>query len=340
MFDALLYGRLEMAPDGWWNLESVKTAFGRLFRQKIEHVLSLPPRDVQKDGDGAIICGGGGRYAIGTYVTAKMIRHFAPDLPIEVWHLAGEEDDRLAFALSRLDAKMVCGNQFLWNGKRVLDGWSLKCHAVLNSRFRNIAYFDADSYPVAPLGPLFDYLSSNTSGAMFFLDGVNGVDDFTTAHRNALGLDVEPEAAWESGQFFVDSIRAEKPLLLANWLNEYSIYVFRHVYGDKETFHAGFLALKFPVWLSSRPRTVEGAGFVHFGPDGQPIVVHRISDKFRRPGERFYSGQIYSYVKVNHFLPGENLAFQAYEEALDLLGKTESPGIRRDVVVPVGARFH
>ena len=55
------------------------------------------------------------------------------------------------------------------------------------------------------------------------------------------------EPAWESGQFIPDKARHWKPLALADWLNDYSDYLYRHIYGDKDNYHRAWRKLSHDV---------------------------------------------------------------------------------------------
>jgi hypothetical protein len=85
---------------------------------------------------------------------------------------------------------------------------------------------------------------------------------------------------FESGQIVLDKQRCWEPLRLCLWYNEQSDFFYRHIYGDKETFHLAFRKLRCSYAMPGRPiQTITGTMCQHdFA--GNRIFQHRNMDKW------------------------------------------------------------
>lgn len=92
----------------------------------------------------------------------------------------------------------------------------------------------------------------------------------------------EPE--FESGQVVVDKARCWEALQLALHDNEHSDFSFRHVHGDKETFHLGFLRAGQPFAMPARGIHSLPATMCQHDFRGRRLFQHRNLDKWRLDG--------------------------------------------------------
>jgi len=143
---------------------------------------------------------------------------------------------------------------------RVSGGWPLKPYAIINSRFAEVLLLDADNVPVRNPESLFDHPWFERDGAMLWPD-LGRLPPAAPAWRLFdVGCHDEPEV--ESGQVLVDKRRCWAPMLLCMWYNENHAVFYKHVHGDKETFHFAFHRLGAPHaliphrWRSSRARSI------------------------------------------------------------------------------------
>jgi hypothetical protein len=69
----------------------------------------------------------------------------------------------------------------------------------------------------------------------------------------SFGLQMPHELEFETGQIVLGKERCWRALCLSLWINENSDFFYRHLYGDKETFHLAFRKLKTAYSLVQTP---------------------------------------------------------------------------------------
>lgn len=324
---------------GWYNIAE---AFRRLMR---ETVLTPPPMPTWEHERGIVITGGGWRFFPGIYVTVRMIRHLGCNLPIQVWYLGdrGEFDPRMKAALDPWGVGWRCAQSFarerglkrFWHSQYA--GWQLKAFAAAYSPFRTTVSLDADCYPVRRLDDFLNHPEFQRVGAAFWPDQWTGANFKVTGQKDGklepgqwerFGVPYHDEAAWESGQFVVDKSRHWRPLALADLMNHHCDYVYRHIYGDKDTFHLAWRRCSHEVCVPvARPR-FDQVAFLQGGFDQETLFLHRTRDKFRWAGEEIDGLQVHTgymtrqYDHVNRFVPHfpyEQLCHDFCREALDVI---------------------
>jgi len=233
-------------------------------------------------GRGVVLAGGGERFFAALYVTVRALRHVGCRLPAQVWYLGRHDEmpaDRRAllapYGVDFVDADEVRRT----HPARGLDGWELKVFAALHSPFEELLFLDADCYPCRDPEFLFDLADYRARGAIFWPD--------TMPHDHRLKwaaygvADPKRPGSAESGQFVLDKRRCWRALNLAWFYNDHSDYYYRYGYGDKHTFEVAWARCG-PPFVMWRPQAVwERVAYVHPGPDGVPLFVHRCADKFR-----------------------------------------------------------
>jgi hypothetical protein len=161
---------------------------------------------------------------------------------------------------------------------RTLNGWELKPYAMINSRFREVLLLDADNVPVRDPAYLFDAPQYRACGAVFWPDyGQVARED---AAWEICGVEYRDEPAFESGQILIDKAQCWHPLQVTMYLNEHSDYYYRHLYGDKDTFHMAWRRLGRPYAMPSRRiKTLDGTMCQHDF-DGRRVFQHRNTKKW------------------------------------------------------------
>lgn len=191
-------------------------------------------------GRGIVICGGGMKLYTCAWVCINMIRHFGCKLPIELWHLGQREMSQVQKQLiEKLGVKTVDAHEVRkTHPVRILNGWELKPYAIINSAFEEVMLLDADNVVVRNPEYLFDAAPYQARRAAFW-------PDFGRLGRmrkiwDICGVPYEDEPEFESGQILVDKNACWKPLAITMHLNEHSDFFYKHIHGDKETFHMGW----------------------------------------------------------------------------------------------------
>lgn len=250
-------------------------------RLAAEFIGRIPPYPTRRyEGRGIVICAGGVRYFTCAWICIRMLRRVGCTLPIELWHLGREEIDRAMEDLLR-PFGVRCVNALSRLARSPMRnplGWELKAYALLHSRFQEVLFLDADNVPVRDPSFLFDTREFRATGALFWpdygrLSPRRKIWEFCdVAYRN------EPE--FESGQMVIDKARCWRPLNLAWWYNDHSEFFFRHVHGDKETFHMAWRRVDAPYSMTAHPvLSLQGTMCQHDF-EGKLLFQHRNTPKW------------------------------------------------------------
>ncbi|HEV8325050.1 MAG TPA: hypothetical protein VG389_25775 [Myxococcota bacterium] len=246
----------------------------------IERIPPCPPFE----GTGVVIPGGG-RYFPSAWVCLNMLRRAGCTLPIQVWHLGPDEMTptmrRLAEerGASCVDAHAVRAEHPV----RRLGGWELKAYAILRTGFRHVLLLDADNVPLVDPTFLFRGRQYAETGAIFWPDFTRFAPDHAIWRLTGVAWRDEPE--FESGQICVDKERCWRAMSLALWMNEHSDFWYRHIYGDKDTFHLAFRKLGSPYAMpAAAPVHLDRATIAQADFAGDVIFHHRHGDKWRLDG--------------------------------------------------------
>lgn len=268
--------------------ESFRTAFGAA-RDEVRGLKlatdGLRPR-------GIIIPAGGARLFTCAWVAVRMLRDFLKtSLPIQIWHIGEREMSPAMIALmaeqqvETVDALALMGQE---QGEVDLGGFELKSFALLNCAFREVVLLDADNVPLIDPQDLFAQPAFRESGAMFWPDLVS----LSASSRiwDLCGIAYRPMPSFESGQLAVDRERHFPALALSWFLNRNARLVYRHIYGDKDSFLMAWLALDAAFHLITHPaRRLHGCLCQHH-PDGRRMFQHRNQRKWMLHGENPATG--------------------------------------------------
>ena len=127
-------------------------------------------------------------------------------------------------------------------------------------------------------------------------------------------MEYRDEPEFESGQIVIDKQRSWTALCLTMWMNEYSDYWYRHIYGDKETFHFAWRRLNQPYAMPGHPIHHIPSTFCQHDFDGRRVFQHRNHAKWS--------------LASNPQIPG----FQFEEDCLNFLTKLK---LHQEVTVGV-----
>lgn len=245
-----------------------------------QFIARLPASPGGFKGRGIVICGGGARYFTNAWVGIHRLRALGCRLPIQLWYLGRAELDR---PMRQLMAPLgvECVDALARRRQppvRRLGGWPLKPYAILSSTFREVLLLDADNVPVRNPEYLFESAAYRKTGAIFWPD--YGQLEKTGVIWRSCGLERPATPEFESGQILVDKARCWAALRLSLWFNEHSDFYYRHLHGDKETFHLAFCKLKQPFTLVPHPlRGLPGTMCQH-DLAGRRLFQHRNTDKW------------------------------------------------------------
>ncbi|TXI10636.1 MAG: FkbM family methyltransferase [Rhizobium sp.] len=243
--------------------------------------LSTPIAIDQGQGRGIVIPGGGA-YLQAAWVTIRMIRHFGCDLPIELWLLPWETvDDATEFLLGlhgveiRTATPGYCQdfrfNSPYWGRSIWLAGWQLKVQAVLQSRFREVVFLDADCYPVTA-----NWLHDLTAQPGTFVGDIIESDHLLT-EAACHWLNVSRGTPVDSGAFFVDKSDTAWCEIVAalNGLRQVR-RTYNRFWGDKDTWWIAHALAGVDFTVLPRGRLIPPMqGIRH-----QNGLLHRTGDKF------------------------------------------------------------
>jgi len=238
-----------------------------------------------------------------------MLRHLGCQLPIELWHLrASEGDARISDVLAKLDVRCVnAADVRRHHPARYLGGWELKPYAILRSEFEQVLYLDADNVPVRDPSYMFDARAFADAGAVFWPDYGRLAADASI--WRICGVRYRDEPAFESGQLLVDKRKCWRPLQLTVHMNEHSDFYYRHVHGDKDTFHLAWRMLDQSYAMVPHPIESLYGTMCQHDFDGRRLFQHRNLPKWRVNGDN---------ARVNGFA-FENECLEYLEELAALL---------------------
>ena len=248
-------------------------------------VENLPPFPAEHfAGRGIVICGGGPKYFPCLWVCIRMLRQLGCTLPIEVWHLGPREMSvEMAALLAPYDVACIDGRQVrLTHPVRLLQGWEMKAFSLLHTRFAEVLLLDADNVPVLDPTFLFDDPAYREKGAVFWPDFGRLAPE--RAIWRITGIPYRDEPEFESGQILVDKTRCWSALALAMHFNEYSDFYYRHVHGDKETFHLAWRKLGLDYAMPDRGLYALTGTMCQHDLQGRRLFQHRNTDKWRLDG--------------------------------------------------------
>jgi hypothetical protein len=201
---------------------------------------------------------------------------------------------------------------------RRLDGWELKIFATLHSRFEELLFLDADCYPCRHPEFLFEEKAYKKAGAIFWPDCMTNDSRLKWA---AFGVaDPKRIGSIESGQYVLNKRLSWTALNLAWFYNDHSDYYYRYCYGDKHTLEVAWHRVGQRYVKFTPTARMEPAGYLHVGPDHEPLFIHRCTDKFRLNSQEYPTPQRAGLPGFDASLPLEVECWSWLRELGDAIG--------------------
>lgn len=249
------------------------------------YIKSIKPYPNNFVGKGVVICAGGVRLFTSAWVCINMLRYLGCTLPIELWFLGEEEvDSDMSDLLKPLGVACINALEVRKsNPVRTLGGWELKAYALLNSKFNEVLLLDCDNVPTKNPEFLFETDEYKHTGAIFWPD--IGRLKVNRSIWKLCGIPYRNEPEFESGQILVHKEKCWRSLSLSMWYNEHSDFYYRHIHGDKETFHLAFRKLKQRYTMISFPVLLKSGVMYQHDLKGNVIFQHRNGPKWNYYGD-------------------------------------------------------
>lgn len=278
---AFAQGRPDGLPPDWPLHPLVHEAHQLLARGVLQ---AIPPRPQTHAGRGIVICAGGHRLFTNAWVCVRMLRELGCQLPVQFWHLgASEMDERMRAIVHELHVECVDAETIAEKHPvRILNGWEVKPYAILHSPFREVILLDADNVPLYDPAFLLETPEFAEHGAIFW-------PDFGRLGRERpiwkiCEVDYRDEPEFETGQIVIDKHRCWEALQLTMHYNAHSDFYFRHIHGDKDTFHLAFRRAGNSYAMPSRGIHPLDCTMCQHDFQGRRIFQHRNLDKWRLDG--------------------------------------------------------
>lgn len=308
--------------DKWHEWENVKQAHRDAATLAIEQTPEYEP----VEQDRGIVVVGGGRYFVSAYVTIRVLREVGCTLPIELWHLNGEITPEMDAILRPLgvtfrnaDSPDEVSFRFLSHWWR---GWQLKAYALRYCSFREVLLLDADSYPVRNPEFLFDWRQYRERGAIFWPDLAKHADMVPQHAFEVFGCDPFPGLPTESGQIMLNRELCWRELNLALHYNAHADFVYKIIYGDKDTYPVAWSRLGRKHARMFPMVRFDTVALLQADDKGQTLFVHRVHDKFRLPRVTFNgTPQDETDNRFHPQFPMESFCFSALADVRKLLRK-------------------
>jgi hypothetical protein len=188
--------------------------------------------------------------------------------------------DEMRALVQPLDVRCVDGYEVRRSHPaRILNGWELKPYAIIHSRFREVLLLDADNVVVVDPTYLFEDAEYKQTGSLFWSDRGRLGRDRKIWQLTGVPFIDEPE--FETAQILVDKVKCWRELQLTMWFNEYSDFWYRHVHGDKETFHFAWRRMSSPYAMPGRPLHSLHHTLCHHDLSGKRVFQHRGGAKWK-----------------------------------------------------------
>lgn len=281
-------------PQGWRDWPNVIEYHRNLLARKLAtaKAMSLP---YHHEKSRAILIPAGGRcqiydksapqfYFWGAFAAAWTLRHHGCALPIEFWFLPGEMEE---IPHCELFAKQVAATCHVvdTSNMRCVHGWQIKINAILQTKHTQVLHLDADNIVTKDPTYLFDCQEFRDHEALFWVDNPN-VNDFhgrIIEHQwKRVGLNrTDRISDIETGQMLIDKDRAAKALAIIKHFADRADYWEGYNggepgvwYGDKTSFHMGFILTGTLHHNQKWNRWDAGGFYAHTDPQGNVLFQH------------------------------------------------------------------
>lgn len=231
-------------------------------------------------GQGVVICAGGYKYFTCAWILISMLRKQGCILPIELWYSDGELSGDMIVRLGDLGVECRNLSDFADSAK----GFIVKPLAILNSKFEEILFLDADNIAVRDPSYLFENENYRKTGTIFW------PDYWKTPRKNPIweiiGRSYSDNHEQESGQILINKKKCWKELNLCLFFNENATIYYNLLYGDKDTFRFAWMALNtefFMIetelascgYIDPADKSFNGITMVQYDAHGKVLFMHR-----------------------------------------------------------------
>lgn len=324
------YNNPKPQEEGWPSEEMTKKAHQIALDS---FILSLDDYPKEKYSGRGIVIVGGGKYWDSIWVTVNMIRYVGCKLPIQIWYLGkNEENPQIQSLVEKLGVECVDAITFP-KMYRNLTGFhdsqrnnthppfQLKSFSVLNSPFEEVLLLDADNYTCQDPTILFEDDSYKETGGIFWPD-LPSTNEWTK--WDFFGVKkFGKECGLEVGQYVYNKKLAWKQLNVARWLDDHGdwCYGWGHYgdHGDKGPHRIAWAKLEKEYTMFSEKAVWKQPAFIHPGPDGKPMFVHRCKSKFVLDNNKSFPSTPQQSFNQRGKLPEEETAFAFLEKLRRLL---------------------
>lgn len=239
---------------------------------------------------GIVICAGGPVMLVNAYVLVRILRDTLHcDLPIEIWHMGRAEMPGFlsdTFTAMGCDVRDAFSTATEEDSYCPCDGWQLKTHALLSTRFSQVLMLDADQVPVTDPAVVFDWPEMQNTGALFWPDLVELSDENPVWHL--VGLEPRNVRSVESGQICIDRQQHWYALCVADEINRRAGMFYSLIYGDKDSFLLSWLMSEHNfVMVPHQPYQSEKCLYQR-DMQGAPLFQHRTNCKFSLKGRPLF----------------------------------------------------
>lgn len=263
---------------------AMKTMLEELFPEPSKY--ELAPTAQEETGvscpRGIVTLAGGPTYATNAYINCRMLRHMGCTLPIEWCYLGAEMSPAWIDLIEQTipNCRLVdLGGDRLDNAKKK-GGWQAKVDAVIQSRFAEVLFLDADSFPLRDPADLFEHTLFQTHDCILWPDVHTYDRNLQSFIEKTYGVKVKGRQI-ESGQMLFRKKKCLPGLLKTQAINRDSKEAYKHLFGDKDTFLIG--AKQGRVDVIVNPHAVRRASCKNLKQldfDGKPMFIHLTHGKW------------------------------------------------------------
>ncbi|MBO9201553.1 MULTISPECIES: alpha-mannosyltransferase [Niastella] len=296
--DSWKAGKTSFTEDGirMIELEAGSNVIKKLREDWQAFAAAIPPYPGGFEGRGIVICAGGLRYFTCAWINIHVLKKTGCSLPIEVWYTGNEFTPEVIATLTDLGVTCRNAND---HSKLPIDGLALKPFAILNTRFKEVLYLDADNICTANPEQLFENETYRQGGTIFWPD--IWVTDKNNPIWKIIDASDYDSIEQESGQILINKETCWKELNLCMYFNEQRQYYYTMLLGDKDTFRFAWKALQSPYYMIPKPvaycgytnkndNSFFGLSMAQHDPIGNILFIHRNLLKWdiTAPGETIW----------------------------------------------------
>lgn len=263
-----------------------------------EFMSRIPPAPGDLRGD-AFVTVVTPEFNASAYVQAKMLRHVGCNVPLQMWYYNQAPID---IRLSQIPGvSFHCINDKINPGRCQKYSHGVRTAILKVCGLRRAFLMDSDVYPVVDPTRVFD----DSVPMLCWQDHTSG-DKW---HGEIYGLDcstLHTTYTIQGGTVGINILDAWRVLNLADWFNEREAYYYPFGIWDQTQWRAACALFNVTPCRYSQNRVDASRSliFVHDGPDGSPMFIHRTGNKFWK----------FSELKFYHDLPMEQVAHDYYKE--------------------------